>query len=492
MASAPRAISADTFYPTSTISSTGKAAANSSEAILEDVELSNVQNGAAKSPNTPLDGDIMQCARLGETGLIQKMFDSGRFNAQYKDTEGITPLHVCPQEPLYSSGCLMSREQWAAINNQYATCGFLIKAGADVNAQGGESGATPAMWAAQRCHYYVVNLLLQSGTDPLLVDGQGYNILHLATIDGNAFLLVLLLHQEIPVDITDPQGHTSLMWAAYKGFPACVDLLLRWGANVNATDEKGLNPLHWALVKGSQPCIQKVIEYGVDRFAKTLESKTPATVADEMRSTTVWHRALSECGYDEDGNAQTLPLGLTSLVKDRRVMAKVFFFWPVLSLWAAISILSGMPIYAGLPISVVVSFVLQKFIVYLAQRGPSDYHHIHRTPFLAGVFAGTLFWVGIRWIFSILLITFTSHSVLNIIFAASYGLTTYFFFTSLLEDPGYVPRMTSRNSQKKVIEELFSLWKFDEDNFCVHCMVRKPLRSKHCRRCGRCVAKHDQ
>ncbi len=231
---------------------------------------------------------------------------------------------------------------------------------------------------------------------------------------------------------------------------------------------------------------------GVDRFAKTFEIKTPATVADEMRSTTMWHRALSECGYDEDGNPQTLPLGLTSLVKDRRVMAKFFFFWPVLSLWAAISILSGMPIYAGLPISVVVSFVLQKFVVYLAQRGPSDYHHIHRTPFLAGVFAGTLFWVGIRWVFSILPITFTSHPVFNIVFAAFYGLTTYFFFTSLLEDPGYVPRMPSRNSQKKVIEELFSLWKFDEDNFCVHCMIRKPLRSKHCRRCGRCVAKHDQ
>jgi palmitoyltransferase ZDHHC13/17 len=348
------------------------------------------------------------------------------------------------------------------------------------------------MWAAQRCHYYVVNLLLQSGTDPLLVDGQGYNILHLATIDGNAFLLVLLLHQEIPVDVTDPQGHTSLMWAAYKGFPACVDLLLRWGADVNATDEKGLNSLHWALVKGSQPCIQKVIEYGVDRFTATLEGKTPEKVAEEMRSTSMWHRALSECGYDEGGNSKSLPLGLTSLVKDRHVMAKFFFLWPFLALWVAIAILGGLPIYAGLPISVVVSFALQKVVVYLTQWGPSDYRHIHRTPFLAGVFAASLFWVGIRWLFSILPTTFTTHPFFNIVFAVSYGLTTYFFVTSMLEDPGHVPKLASRNSQKKVIEELFSLWKFDEENFCVQCMIRKPLRSKHCRRCGRCVAKHDQ
>jgi len=62
----------------------------------------------------------------------------------------------------------------------------------------------------------------------------------------------------------------------------------------------------------------------------------------------------------------------------------------------------------------------------------------------------------------------------------------------MFEDPGYVPKLGSRNQEKDVIEELFSLWKFDEENFCVHCMIRKPLRSKHCFRCKRCVSKHDQ
>ena len=107
----------------------------------------------------------MQCARLGAFEHIQKMIESGKVDAKYKDDEGITPLH------------------WAAINNQYAVCKYLIEQGADVNVKGGESRATPAMWAAQRCHFYVVNLLLEHGADALAQDGQGYNILHLATID---------------------------------------------------------------------------------------------------------------------------------------------------------------------------------------------------------------------------------------------------------------------------------------------------------------------
>ena len=74
----------------------------------------------------------------------------------------------------------------------------------------------------------------------------------------------------------------------------------------------------------------------------------------------------------------------------------------------------------------------------------------------------------------------------------AYGLCTYFYTVSMTEDPGYVPKSASRSQQKSIVDELLALWKYDEHNFCVHCMVRMPLRGKHCRRCGRCVAKHDQ
>ena len=49
---------------------------------------------ADKKPNLPVEEDIMQLARLGEIGAIQKLFDSGKFDATYTDDLGITPLHV--------------------------------------------------------------------------------------------------------------------------------------------------------------------------------------------------------------------------------------------------------------------------------------------------------------------------------------------------------------------------------------------------------------
>ena len=449
-----------------------KASAASPKITSHDVELAPVQNGQPiQAP--PLEEDIMQCARIGALEHVQKMVESGKVPATYRDEEGITPLH------------------WAAINNQFAVCKYLLDHGADVNVKGGESGATPAMWAAQRCHFYVVNLLLDHGADPLATDGQGYNILHLATIDGNALLLILLLHQNIPVDVPDPQGHTSLMWAGYKGWPALVDLLLKWGASINSSDDNGFSPLHWALVRGSKPCIERLIEYGADRFAKTNDGKTPATCAAEMNTTMPYRRALSDQGYGPDGNPRKLPLNLATIVRNRSIMSKFFFLYPFSILFIGLYIINSYSIFVSFPVTLAVAFGMQFIAQYLGNWGPPDFHQLHKTPYLAGVFAGSLFWLGVDYVLSVLPATYSSHPISNLLFTLLYTSTAYFYTLAMLEDPGYVPKLSSRNQQRAIISELFSLWKFDEDNYCIHCMIRKPLRSKHCRRCHRCVAKQD-
>ena len=58
-------------------------------------------NGEATGPRQneldklPLLEDVMQLARLGDIEAMKRLFESGKFEAGYKDHEGITPLHVC-------------------------------------------------------------------------------------------------------------------------------------------------------------------------------------------------------------------------------------------------------------------------------------------------------------------------------------------------------------------------------------------------------------
>ncbi|KAF1982754.1 palmitoyltransferas-like protein akr1, partial [Aulographum hederae CBS 113979] len=433
----------------------------------EPVEMSDIQNAP---PKLPIERDLMQLARLGEVGAIQKLFNTGEFDATSTDDEGITALH------------------WAAINDHYALCHFLIHSGANVNAKGGVAIATPVLWAAKRCHYYIVDLLLQNGADPLMTDDQGFNLLHSAALDGNVFQLVMLLHQDIPVDVPDAQGHTSLMWAAYKGFPAVVDLFLKWGADVHARDDQGFTALHWALVKGAMHPIVKLIEYGSNRFAENSQGKTPAITAEEMNSKRQWHRALKECGYNSDGSPKSVPF----FIKDRRKFIwRLTFLWPSFILPCVFYILVFLPVYFALPLSIFVAYALQIVAIQTLRWAPPDLKSIHRTPFLAGIFAGSLLWAGLRWFTTILPWTYMTNPFLNLLFASLYSFCAYFYFKTMLSNPGYVPTTDSRVRQKAVIDELIAARKFNEQYFCVTCMVRKPLRSKHCKRCNRCVAKED-
>lgn len=315
-------------------------------------------------PEPPVEEDIMALARLGEIGAIQRLFNEKKFDATYRDDQDITPLH------------------WAAINNHYALCHYLITCGADVNVKGGDAGAPPVLWASKRCNYYIVHLLLEQGADPLLTDDQGFNLLHSATLDGNVFQLCLLLQQDIPVDIPDAEGHTSLMWAAYKGYPACVDLLLQWGANVYGRDDQGFTALHWALVRGQVGPIQKLIEYGSDRFAVNAEGKTPAVTAADMNSTRQWYLALSECGYNPDGSPRSFPFSF--ITSDRRTFILRFFFtWPFLVLLVVFYVLSDLPVYLAFPAAGTSTYCLQVIASQMLRWAPQDLKPIHKTVSMA-------------------------------------------------------------------------------------------------------------
>ena len=71
----------------------GKAAAAAPKLSDDDhVELEDI---SSSGPEMNPEDDIMQLARLGDIPAIEKLYESGKFDASYCDAEGITPLHVC-------------------------------------------------------------------------------------------------------------------------------------------------------------------------------------------------------------------------------------------------------------------------------------------------------------------------------------------------------------------------------------------------------------
>ena len=88
--------------------------------------------------------------------------------------------------------------------------------------------------------------------------------------------------------------------------------------------------------------------------------------------------------------------------------------------------------------------------------------------------------------------TVSAHPILNIVFAVVFATAMYCFTQAVVSDPGYIPRPGGISEQKKIVEELVVRGELDARHFCTSCFVRKSLRSKHCRICERCVARHDQ
>ena len=90
--------------PTMQAMPNGKSSAAPPQSSTDGVELKNMTTTAGGQPPLPIESDIMQLARLGEIGAMQKLFDTKKFNAKYQDEEGITPLHVSFPDLLFRLG----------------------------------------------------------------------------------------------------------------------------------------------------------------------------------------------------------------------------------------------------------------------------------------------------------------------------------------------------------------------------------------------------
>ncbi|ODQ80116.1 hypothetical protein BABINDRAFT_171167 [Babjeviella inositovora NRRL Y-12698] len=379
---------------------------------------------------------------------------------------------------------------WAAINNRLSVVQYLAESYPEIlDVRGGDLDATPLHWACRYGLVYIADYLIKQGADPARCDSQGFNCLHLAINSSNIMLVIYILNTtDIHVDTPDPNRRTALGWAAYQGDTLSVEVCLQHGADVAQADDQGFTPLHWSYMRGTFPIIKQLLEHGADVNNTTYDGKSSFDIARDMNCLPTLKNALYETGRDRE----------TGLMKPKLMgesTAKVAtFFAPYVMLGVALAGVRLMEtsdflrLFAVFPVLALLHFLTMHLLVPNYLR--THQNALLKTPYLAGVFSASFFYCVVVWVTHFaadFLETPLAHIFFVLSAAAVYGL----FSKAMFINPGYIHRPASKTDTQGHIMALMAIGKYDAQHFCIHTMVRKPLRAKYSEHSRKLIAGFD-
>ncbi|KAG1327099.1 Protein S-acyltransferase 24 [Cocos nucifera] len=289
-------------------------------------------------------------------------------------------------------------------------------------------GYSALQWTALNNRTAAAQYIIEHGGDVNSADHTGQTALHWSAVRGHIQVAELLLREGARVDAADLYGYQTAHVAAQYGQTAFLyHIITKWNADPDVPDNDGRSPLHWAAYKGYADCIRLLLFLDAYRGQQDKEGCTPLHWA-AIRGNLEACTVLVQAGKKEDLMV-TDNTGLTpAQLASKKNHRQVAFF--------------------------LVGFYLLKLTAAL------------------GIFA----WLGVL--------------------LASVGLVM--FYRCSRKDPGYV-KMNVRDSQNPRDDEPMlkmelnnpSLLAGNWSQLCATCKIVRPLRSKHCSTCDRCVEQFD-
>lgn len=411
------------------------------------------------------DFDAVKAVQYGAIERLRELVEAGE-DVNIPDSETITLLH------------------WASINNRVEIVKYLLEKNAKVDAVGGDLNSTPLHWATRQGHLATVVLLINAGADPQIKDAEGCSAIHLAAQFGHTACCAYFIAREVSPDTFDAGGMTALMWSSWKILSLDpVRLLLTLGANPNLQDlTHGNTALHWAIMARNPRAIWSLVLKGnANLDICNQQGDTPLKMLQQHINARWIHHEVQDKIADVTQQRSNANI-LMKITMNQRVRWWTLVIIPFVFLFTIGLILATVPFFV-LKVILIIVFCA---IVSIVKRIMLNEDMQAELPLYFYWASKAFFYVS--WAIFIRPVV---SSFISILFLTVNIILWIAFIRLWKGDPGII-KLTHKQRLKTIIElSNLTLEKgkngFEPATFCSACLVQKPLRSKHCSVCDRCV-----